>query len=380
MDQTSSSPGPRYVLAGVIMALTLAAGLASNFYGWFVERVPPTKTPPTWPAFVQGQVTNEVADSMAKAPLPSSAASLERAASWLAVGDLGPRVRQGCHGWLFLADELTPHADGPANGQARARAAAALRDRLAARGVALFVAVVPDKTRIAADQLCGLNRPAAFAPRASDWTAALRAAGVPVLNLEPALRAVGDAAFLRTDTHWSEAGAQAAARAVADAIRALPAGRDALQPLQRYAITQGQPQQRAGDLIRLAGIDWLPARLLPPFDNVRPSTFRKAADAAASPDGGPDADALFGDAGLPRVALIGTSFSRNANFVPFLAAALETPVADYARDGGEFAGAAHAYFQSREFRDTPPRLVIWEIPERSLTRPLGGEPAMLPAP
>ena len=81
---------------------------------------------------------------------------------------------------------------------------------------------------------------------------------------------------------------------------------------------------------------------------------------------------------MPGIAVIGTSFSRNSNFIPFLEAALGTRVVNVARDGGEFAGAANAYFGSATFRDTPPKLVIWEIPERSLQRPLAGEPTAWP--
>jgi len=78
---------------------------------------------------------------------------------------------------------------------------------------------------------------------------------------------------------------------------------------------------------------------------------------------------LFGDAGLPNVALIGTSFSRNSNFVGFLQKALNAPVGNFSKDGGEFSGAAKAYFDSPAFKQTPPKLLIWEIPERDLQTP-----------
>ncbi len=82
-----------------------------------------------------------------------------------------------------------------------------------------------------------------------------------------------------------------------------------------------------------------------------------------------NADDLFGDAGLPNVALIGTSFSRNSNFVGFLQKALNAPVGNFSKDGGEFSGAAKAYFESPAFKQTPPKLLIWEIPERDLQTP-----------
>ena len=44
-----------------------------------------------------------------------------------------------------------------------------------------------------------------------------------VLDLAPTLQALGSSAYLRSDTHWSEAGAQAAALALAPQIGALGA-------------------------------------------------------------------------------------------------------------------------------------------------------------
>ena len=42
---------------------------------------------------------------------------------------------------------------------------------------------------------------------------------------------------------------------------------------------------------------------------------------------------------------------------------------NFAKDGGEFSGAARDYFASPAFRETPPQLLIWEIPERDLQSP-----------
>ncbi|WP_296558350.1 cell division protein FtsQ [Pigmentiphaga sp.] len=369
MDKTSSRSGPRYALAGCVMAAMLAAGMLSNGYGLLVERLPLTRSAPDWPGFLAGRVTAEIADTMAKTPLPARSASLERGVSWLAVGDLGPRVRQGCPDWLFLVDELEPHAGGDDAMRARAREVAELRTRLAGLGIELLVAAVPDKTRIAAGERCGVYRPAALEGRLRDWNEALRAAGVRTVDLESALRRLPVPGFLRTDTHWNEAGAEAAADAIAAAARALPAASERLQPRQAFTVTRGNLEPLEGDLIRLAGIDWLPTALLPAPD-LEPRTAFAPVAATAAPA---SEDDLFGDTDLPRVALIGTSYSRNSNFVPFLEAALQTRVVNFARDGGEFAGAARAYFKSDEFRGTPPRLIIWEIPERSLQRPLEGE-------
>src|SRR5690606_10724961 len=119
------------------------------------------------------------------------------------------------------------------------------------------------------------------------------------------------------------------------------------------------------DLVRLAGLDWLPLWLQPEVELVAVSVFTALDETA-----GMSEDDLFGDSQLPNMALIGTSFSRHSNFVPFLEQALGTSLGNFAKDGGEFSGAAKDYFASPAFTQTPPQLVIWEIPERDLQTPL----------
>lgn len=346
-------------LAGVVFALFLAIGLLSCAWALLTDRLS------LWPeqvdrhALLEGELTHHIAKELAKAPLPEAVARLERGASWLLLGDSGPRVRQGCPGWLFLAEELEVPRHAAANARARAQTVIELRRQLAARHVQLLVAVVPDKSRIAADQLCGLRRPAAFAGRVADWSRMLSAARVPVLDLTTALTPLGSAAFLRTDTHWNEAGAEAAARALALRIQALPFQ---ASPARAFARTLLAPAPRPGDLVRLAGLDWLPPGLQPAPEVLRLSQVDSRAGAGASDD-------LFGDGDLPNVAVIGTSFSRNSNFLPFLEQALGASVGRFAKDGGHFAGAARDYFASPAFRQTPPQLLVWEIPERDLQSP-----------
>ena len=302
-------------------------------------------------------------------PFTTQAARLQRGLAWLALRDMGPQVRRGCPGWLFLASELAVHPEGQAHAAARARTVARVQQALARRGIALLVAVVPDKTRIEAHRLCSLHRPAALAGRIAAWTGMLASHGVAALDLTPALQDVHPDAFLRTDTHWNETGAGAAARAVAERIRA--AG-TALEPPARYEVKPRPPGPRPGDLVRLAGLDWLPPSWQPEPETVVEHDYAVRADAAD------DADDLFGDARLPGIAVIGTSFSRTSNFVPQLAQDLGAAVGNFGRDGGEFGGAAKAYFASPAYRQTPPRLVVWEIPERDLQSPLKDSDAVLP--
>lgn len=353
-------------LAGIVMLAFLAAGLVSVFWAIFISdkvELQPRQTL-SWEQIFDGAVTHRIAEELANVPIAKRAADLERAASWLAIGDTGTRVRQGCAGWLFLADELKIHPQATANAEARVRKVSELQGQLAKRGVKLLVVLVPDKSRIAAQQLCTISRSPLLASRAQDWQRVLQGQGVDVLDLAPTLQPLGREAFLRTDTHWSEAGAERAAAVVAERIAALGVSPT---PVKQFVASVAAPQPRPGDLVRLAGLDWLPERLQPTVEQVAVTQFQEVQGAAD--DAALGEDDLFGDSQLPNLAVIGTSFSRNSNFIPFLERAVSARVGNFAKDGGEFSGAAKDYFSSPAFKQTPPQVLIWEIPERDLQPP-----------
>ncbi len=280
---------------------------------------------------------------------------IERGLQWNLTGDWGPSVRGGCDGWLFLTDELELYPDRQKSAALRASIATALNARLNERGIKLLMVVVPDKTRIEASHLCGLRRSSLFEPRIADWQNSLT--GVAVLNLAPVLQALPGERYYRTDTHWNEAGSSAAAGAVAARLAELGWMQAAGAGVQLNA----ERTRRSGDLIHLAGLDALPDLLRPEAELAQ--VTKVAPISVASDD-------LFGDAGLPATALVGTSYSRNSNFVPFLEHRLGEPVANLAKDGGDFAGAATAYFAGSTFKSDPPKVVIWEVPERVIEAPV----------
>lgn len=365
MTRTSPASPAAHITAAlpaVSLALVLATGLASTLYAVGSGRLELLSSPVTGSAFLDGQTMRGIADALARAPQPRAAADLARAANWLLLRDLGPQVRQGCPDWLFLAEELTPHEGAADHMAQRAAMVAQVHRALGREGIRLLVAVVPDKSRVAQPHLCRLQRGAALQGRVAQWSGLLQSAGVPMIDLTAALatmQARGEETFFRTDTHWTEDGAQRAAHAVAQAVQT-PGWNP--EPMQEYDTVREAPATRAGDLVRLAGIDKLPARWQPAPETARAARF--------APRSTSEEDDLFGDAQLPRTVLMGTSFSRTSGFAGFLAEALHTPVANFGRDGGNFSGGAAAYFQDPAWQQTPPRLVIWEIPERTLQRPV----------
>lgn len=273
----------------------------------------------------------------------------------------GPQVRVGCDGWLFLNEELRPWPEADAIMDERVAALAHIRDRLAAQNIALQVVVVPDKARVHADQLCGAPRAAQTLSRFDRIIATMEARNLAPLSLLPPLQALAarQDAFWRTDTHWNQDGAAVSAQAVAERVRGVQIDRPGgFRTTRDAALTPGP-----GDLLRLMGLDILPDGLRPPID-------RQHLAHTSEPEA---AGGLLDDAGAPQVALIGSSYSVNANFHGALQEALGAKVTNLARAGGGFSGAAADYFAGATFREAPPRLIIWEIPERVISQPITPE-------
>lgn len=299
----------------------------------------------------------ELTRMLVTTPLTDALARWQRQANWLVLRDLGPEVKRGDDNWLFLDEELRVHHDRTAHAAARAKAVSDIARALAARHIALLVVVVPDKSRIESAHLGALRRPNELDARVRDWTAKLQASGVEALDLSPVLAGAPPSPFLRTDTHWSEHGSWLAAHAVAQRLQ----GMHALEgdPVPSVVVSR-QRHAAWGDLVHLAGIDGLPASLRPAPDTDTQSVVEARNDSTD----------LFGAAAVPSTVLIGTSFSRRSNFLPFLQLAGRALVADFAVDGGDFAGAAQRYFASEAFVKNPPRTVVWEVPERAIEAPV----------
>jgi alginate O-acetyltransferase complex protein AlgJ len=234
---------------------------------------------------------------------------------------------------------------------------------LKSRHVGLIIAPVPDKSRVEGAQLCGVDRPTAIAGRLGDFEKQLQASGIDVVDLFGPMNAIGGETYYRTDTHWNERGAKAAADAVAAALHA--AGLTPTQKAQ-FKVATDPEHERVGDLIRLAGLDHVPYPLRPRGDEEAETMIEQSAAANVG---------LLDETPAPELAVVGTSFSRRANFVPFLSLALTAPVENRAEDGGGVANAAIAYFAKPEFEKTPPRAIVWEIPERMIEEPVSASDA-----
>jgi alginate O-acetyltransferase complex protein AlgJ len=313
-------------------------------------------------AFLAGRTTAALNHVMAH-DLPAD--GLLRAAGgvlrWAVFRSGGPQVWPGCDGWLFLAEELRPWPGGEAALARRAELVTAVARHLATQGIALQVAVVPDKARMLPEMRCGAPYSAQSEGRLAAFSAAM--AGVAQVDLAAPL-APGAANFQHTDTHWNGDGARRAAAAVAAAAPGGFARETAFRTTAAAEETNG-----TGDLLRLMSLDAVPDALRPHPDRERVETTAPVEAAAPA--------SLLDEAPGPEVVLLGSSFSLNANFHGALQVALSAPVTNLAKAGGGFAGAARAYFGGAAWREAPPRLVIWEFPERVLTQPLNADDTAL---
>jgi alginate O-acetyltransferase complex protein AlgJ len=156
--------------------------------------------------------------------------------------------------------------------------------------------------------------------------------------------------YMRQDNHWSTVGALEAAKTLSAAIN------------NRFKTTlYGLPQ-------RNSSYTWLPAvlhegnyyRSLPIAErnkvlqeNLKPLKFNREA-------GG---DLLASDA--PGVVLVGSSFSKleEFGFADSLSYFLRKDILNAAESGKSFWTPLLDYFASDAFKNTPPKLLIWEIPE-----------------
>lgn len=292
-------------------------------------------------------------DKAVVAALPKLTALDDLAAglSYRLLGDAGPQVRAGCPGWLFLAEELLEVKDGAENLAARLRLARQIRDAFAARNIALVMLPVPDKAELAGEGLCGLQAARQAWERRAEWRTRSPGLGVNQVDIATGWPA---GAFLRTDTHWNDAGARFAAEQTAAAIiRRIGPGDT------RVALETGEPRPRVGDLMRLAGLSrsW-------PWSGPQPDA---QADVSAKIT---RTGSLLDDVPPPAVLLAGSSYALNSGFADQLQAALGREVAQKSREGSGFAGALLDILDGAPHMLDGVRLVVWEFPMRALTQPL----------
>jgi alginate O-acetyltransferase complex protein AlgJ len=346
-------PGSLRRLPGIFLLVTLLLGLGAALL-----------TPETWRwpnrgSFWRGEQAARYERAFNEGlPFRETAIATWGVLEYALFGEGREGVVVGEDGWLFTAEEVTFYEGAAAETARKLDVIASVQAQLAARDVALVVALVPDKARVYAQRL-GHPLPSYTRNRYQTFRRELISRGILAPDLlTPLLEAkTRQQVYLRTDTHWTPAGAEVAAEAVARAL----AGRDIPNLFEtgyRTETTGHEPYE--GDLLNFLPLGTLQDRLGPPPDRLETRQTQAMSTAAADTGGG-----LFGAQTIP-VTLIGTSYSAtpNWNFAGALQEALGAEVLNLAAEGQGPLPPMREYLKSTELKGTPPALVVWELPER----------------
>ena len=353
-------------IIAAVLVLVMLAGAWQAVRAWTPWSE--LELPQGWTAFREGKTTLAIEKQMdQRLPARDGIIAVANSLRWLLLRGGGAEVTVGRDGWLFLTEEFR-HDDIDAGDPMRARLdlLGEANRALQAQGVQLLVALVPDKARLYPKSPLPAGYPGYAQPRYQQALDGLQQRGVESVDLFTPLAQTPSPEiplYYRTDTHWSQAGARAAAIAIAARIRQL-AGCPGDTP---YATREeGQSAERPGDLLRMMGLAdsrWLP----------RPAPDHEVAQVTEAVGDAPgDGGGLFGDVAVP-VVLAGTSFSLRGNFHGALQEATSCEVLNAARDGAGFLQSMAAYLKDDAFKTAKPALIVWEIPERFLTLPLETE-------
>lgn len=262
----------------------------------------------------------------------------------------------GSDGWLFTDEEFSCITNGAQNMAQNLTYISGVSKVMQGSGVELNIILIPSKARIYSEYLGKYKIPVCRDNLYSDALSSIKQSNISVVSLLEPFQNSEDkmALFLKTDTHWSPLGAELAA--LYASIMIDTSSLDA----KVFLTTKGDVTRHEGDLLRyLPGVDGISIErdLLP--------TYETQEQASGDDD---TAIALFSDNIVP-ITLVGTSYSANPawNFHGFLKDEMDVDILNMADEGlGPFA-VMDAYLSSDTWKNTPPSLVIWEIPERYLT-------------
>ena len=273
--------------------------------------------------------------------------------------DAGAKVLRGRDGWLFYQPGLSAKTLRPAAGECGVREAIAavsrFRSDLAARGIRLIVVPVPDKESIYPESL-GSGAPGRLGGGGmKDFFDGCRNEGVETVNLFDLYRVTQklqtERFFLKQDSHWSPAGLELAARAVAGRI-----GSAKTTAFSSRKVTLA----RHGDLVQM-----LHSSIVERFFN--PECIQVAQIYLG------DTGTIYMDDNASDVLVLGDSFLRifeqdepgGAGFTAHLAGQIGRPVASIVNDGGGSTLVRQEFARhARQLKQT--RVVVWEFVERDI--------------
>jgi len=265
----------------------------------------------------------------------------------------------GKEGWLFTGEEFNTSPESEYAYKTNIDFIKWVNDELVKDGVTLVVVPVPAKARLYKEKLEAIKPEPFHQEIYNDLISELKQHSIHVTDSLSALQEnkTKGQLFLRTDTHWTPAGAATVATASAQYIKAHT--KISLNT-KAYVTEHVSNKKHKGDLLNYLPLSpWLDA-LLPELDELgRYETYEDSEEAL---------DDLFGESS-ETVALVGTSYSANQdwNFIGALKQALTTDIINYAETGKGPLQPMMRFLKRYKNEIPDLELLIWEIPERYLS-------------
>ena len=281
----------------------------------------------------------------------------------------------GKNEWLYYKYELTSGQD-PAAISTSVNLIQRLNKVFQKNGIAVVVAMVPLKVRIHPENLpSSIKLTDALQGQYGRVLKSLDSGGVLTADLNTAFlnspnRITPMPLFFRQDTHWSAAGALVAAETIRDAINAQPSLKAALEatPAAAYKLTWAtQEPLKVGDLVAQ-----LP-KGSPSFAGEPVKYYevdKLPSEGSANSTSAANAASLLGGSSV-GITLLGSSYTHEwTKFPGAVSYVLQRDILSVSVDAsqGQWVGM-HTYLRDDAFQTNPPKLLIWEMPERDMAAP-----------
>jgi len=280
--------------------------------------------------------------------------------------DNGGNSFVGKEEWLFLRGEFPGDNDEATTGTSM-NLIRRFNKVLANNGITLAFTMVPLKARIYEKYLPDDAKMSAYMNENSDRKVnTLRAGQVNVIDLNgpflnSPLRNSAPPLFFRLDTHWTPAGAMLAAESIRAGIDTNPVLKKAMEAAPEVKFNMTWAKHKINSTIR-AQIEGLP-KGSPTFAAEQVLPFSVVKEQAGGN--------LLGEGVDPVITLLGTSYS--GPFYGFSDALRYTLQRDVltvwvSNTQGSWVGM-ESYLRDDSFQTKRPKLLIWEMPERSMDTP-----------
>lgn len=344
-----------YAVVGVVFALVVGALSLSSWKAVATYSAPPVTV-------LDGALVRNFEEHFDKEfPLRTASINFWTALQLVLFHEGKTGVLLGTDGWLYTNEEFHVLPRWEQILEQNLELIRWTQATLAEAKVPLVVVVVPEKAHVYPEYINGHHQASAHA-KVMERLHATISEHTTLITLDDTFAAAKaqQPLFFHTDTHWTPAGAKLAAQAVTRVMAAKGLATKA-GDADAFETTEQPEATLVGDLLSFLPLEPMFPSLMPKADTYVP-VVTKAIEKEAS------AESLLSDESIPEVAVVGTSYTANDrwNFQGFLSEFLNEPLADYSKEGiGPFPPMAQ-FLTSQDYAGHKPRVVIWEIPERSL--------------